>query len=100
MPNKLETLTAAILNREEEIFGYQINIDNYTALLKSLPAEWPEHLEKYNNANDKTFLNLPEADAFLVSDLLFRTSLEKTLMAEKIERRKAMQIMHAIESQL
>lgn len=37
--NKLETLQSALSAREDEIFGYQINIDNYTRAIEKINAE-------------------------------------------------------------
>lgn len=37
--NKLETLQAALVARDEEIIGYQINIDNYTRAIEKINTE-------------------------------------------------------------
>lgn len=37
--NKLETLQSALTARDEEILGYQINIDNYTRAIAKINAE-------------------------------------------------------------
>lgn len=37
--NKLETLQSALAARDEEIMGYQINIDNYTRAIDKINAE-------------------------------------------------------------
>ena len=38
--NKLETLQAALVARNDEILGYQINIDNYTRAIEKIDAEY------------------------------------------------------------
>ena len=37
--NKLETLQSALTAREDEILGYQINIDNYVRAIAKINAE-------------------------------------------------------------
>jgi len=37
--NKLETLKMALTSRDEEIMGYQINIDNYIRAIDKINAE-------------------------------------------------------------
>lgn len=37
--NKLETLKSALTARDEEILGYQINIDNYARAIDKINAE-------------------------------------------------------------
>lgn len=37
--NKLETLRSALAAREDEILGYQINIDNYTRAIAKINSE-------------------------------------------------------------
>lgn len=41
--NKLETLKSALSARDEEIFGYQINIDNYTRAIAKIDAEYADN---------------------------------------------------------
>jgi len=46
--NKLETLKLALDGRKEEIFGYQINIDNFTRAIEKINTEYsgnPEIIE-------------------------------------------------------
>jgi hypothetical protein len=37
--NKIETLQSALTAREDEILGYQINIDNYTRAIAKINAD-------------------------------------------------------------
>jgi len=37
--NKHDTLEAALASREEEIFNYQVNIDNYARAIAKIKAE-------------------------------------------------------------
>ena len=43
--NKLETLKLALDGRKEEIFGYQINIDNFTRAIEKINAEYSDNPE-------------------------------------------------------
>jgi len=74
--NKNEILKQALVAREEEIFGYQINIDNYTLAI--------EHI---NASGD--------------SDLTdFRNKLTELLASEKLEQKKAKVIRDIVQKQL
>jgi len=41
--NKLETLQSALVARNDEIDGYQINIDNYTRAIAKIGVEYPDN---------------------------------------------------------
>lgn len=41
--NKLNTLKDALAAREDEILGYQINIDNYTRAIAKINAEYADN---------------------------------------------------------
>lgn len=74
--NKNEILKQALVAREEEIFGYQINIDNYTLAI--------EHI----NASGDSDLND------------FRDKLTELLASEKLEQKKAKVIRDIVQKQL
>lgn len=40
---KLETLQSALSARHEEVFGYQINIDNYTRAIAKIDADYTDN---------------------------------------------------------
>jgi hypothetical protein len=88
--------------REAEVSQYQSNIDMYTAIIATLPSEWPEHLLMYKGALDKHSVissveNLD--DVVLLGDLWAREAAEKAIRTETIEMRKSMAILAALRLQ-
>jgi hypothetical protein len=73
---KHEILTQALEARQQEIMGYQINIDNYTLAIA--------HIQESGDTD------LTE----------FREKLEASLVTEKLEQKKAMVIGFVIQQQL
>jgi len=73
---KHEILTQALEARQQEIMGYQINIDNYTLAIA--------HIQKSGD------VDLAE----------FREKLAASLVTEKLEQKKAMVISFVIQQQL
>lgn len=71
---KLEILEQAAQARKEEIFGYQINIDNYTLAIPLAEAD-------------------PELEDFAVQ-------LRKLLASECLEQKKAKVILSVLETQI
>lgn len=99
---KLAHLAAAVVMRESEIMHYQVNIDNYTAMLAALPAgTWPENLASYKTlALDKIAEQVASADLQAVSDLLHRDKLAALLVTEKLEQGKSIRVLNALLAQL
>lgn len=82
-------------SREVEWFHYDLNVQNYTALLASesmagLPAEWPEELVKYKNlSRDEAIRKIEDIDTLLlVQNLAHRDRIKLLMRAEIIERQK------------
>jgi hypothetical protein len=100
--NKQETLKTSLQQRKEEIFGYQLNIDNYTLMISRLPSVWPEDLLKFRGSDLATLVaNIQdEAQIMLVADLIFRDKLAATLMTEKLEQRKALLVRDILAEQI
>jgi hypothetical protein len=73
---KQEILTQALEQRDQEILGYQINIDNYTLAIKHIQASNDSDLEDFKN------------------------QLERLLNSEIIEQKKAKVLQHVIRQQL
>jgi hypothetical protein len=95
-----EQLTEAIKQRETEIANYQINIDNYTAMIGMLP-KWTEVLLAYRTADPVGFINdWSFEDIQLLSDLQFKDKLERTLLTERLEQRKATFVLKALQQKL
>lgn len=90
-----------IANRELEVYGYQLNINNYEAILRNLLCVWCEDLIKFKGMTSEEIVkNVPEKDIQIVSDLVFRDKIETTLKIEKLEQSKAIHVLNALKSQL
>lgn len=74
--NKHEILAQALIGREQEIMGYQINIDNYTLAIEHIKTSGDSDLNE------------------------FREKLEALLASEKLEQKKAMVMHHVVKQQL
>jgi len=100
--NKQETLKASLKQRDDEIFCYQLNIDNYTLLLKKLPNVWPEELMKFRGTDIATLVsNIQDEELItLAADLIFRDKLAATLITEKLEQRKAVLVREVLTEQI
>jgi len=73
---KHEILTQALEARQQEIMGYQINIDNYTLAIAHIKASGDTDLTD------------------------FCEKLKASLVTEKLEQKKAMVISFVIQQQL
>jgi hypothetical protein len=102
MKNKLDILESALTQRDDEIFGYQLNIDNYTRMIASLPSVWPEDLLHCRGTDIPTIIQTVEDDDMrvLIADLIFRDKLVTTLITEKLEQRKAILVREVVEAQI
>jgi len=102
MKNKLEILKTSVIQRDDEIFGYQLNIDNYTLMIASLPSVWPENIIKYRGSDIATLVaNIQDEEQItLAADLIFYDKLFATLMTEKLEQRKAILVRQVIAIQI
>lgn len=80
--NKLDILQDALKQRDDEVFGYQINIDNYRRAIAKLDNA------KYEN---------PQIAAAMVK---FKDDLSGLLATEEIEQEKARLIRAVIVEQL
>jgi len=82
-----------IVGREKEISGYQLNIDNYAEVLKTLPTdEWPIEIaihKKLGHDVQALAENVPDADLPLVSDYAFRDRIVFLKKTEELEQRKS-----------
>ena len=74
--NRLEILAQSLVAREQEVMGYQINIDNYTLAI--------EHIKSTGDSDLDEFLE----------------KLQSLLTSEKLEQKKAMVMHHVVKQQL
>lgn len=95
-------IAQAIIAREQEIFSYQFNIDNYTSIINSLPeGDWPEDIAMYKNV---TAEQLPESltmeEVELINDYNYRDRLKFLIRTETMERNKSQRIFDAMKQRL
>ena len=95
-----EQLIEAIKQREAEIAHYQINIDNYSSMIALLP-QWPERLLLHRASDPVSFIEQWSFEEIqLLSDLQFKDKLERTLLTERLEQRKATFVLAALRQKL
>jgi len=96
-----DQLLSLIQSRKSEIDTYQINIDNYEAIISMLPHECPDNLKQYITSNPAELIDvLSVEDIQAISDMQFKDRLRKTLLTEKLEQRKSMFVLAALEKKL
>ena len=94
-------LREVIAQRNADIAHYQVNIDNYEAMLAMLPSEWPAGLVAHRGSEPASFLDKWKfEDIQLLSDLQFRDKLRRTLVTEKLEQRKSIFVLLALQKKL
>ena len=95
-------LTENIQARMDEVSGYQVNIDNYTAMLALLPSECPDRLAPYISSSIEALAEttIPFEDLEILSDLQFRKRMSSLLVSEKLEQRKAALVLTVLKARL
>jgi hypothetical protein len=98
----LNNLIVAAFHREMEFYQYQMNINNYTMMLSTLPQDdWPETLQEYKTVSIDT---LPEtlSDEMVntISDYQYRDRIRGLLRTEKVEQGKSGKIRDVIKIQI
>ena len=98
----INNLVVAAYHRELEVYQYQLNIDNYTTMLGSLPSdEWPDHLVEYKAATIESLpWDMSDTDVDLVSDYQYRDRLRALSRTERIEQSKARRVLDALKEQI
>ena len=83
-----------IVMREEEYMSYQINIENYTAMLAKMPqGEWPEHLVQYKGVSAD---RVPEQHTEEVNTLNYRDRITALLKTERQEQAKGEAVLDVL----
>jgi len=100
-----EKLASAIMNayyREMEIYAYQVNIDNYSAMLLALPSEdWPTDLVAFKGVKIEDLPHsLSEDDVQAISDYQYRDRLRSLIRTEKAEQNKCIRIRDVLKAQI
>ena len=87
-----KNLAMSIEMRENEVYQYQTNINNYTAMLAAcIQDAWPERLLPYRGmGRDQLAQAIADDDDLdLASQLAFRDELRFRIRSEKMECNKA-----------
>lgn len=87
-------IAAAIVAREQELFGYDLNISNYALLLEGLPKD-PTPKEFQQPKVGETL-----ETAIRRAEYGFRDEIHARLIAEKVERGKSEQVYQVLLAQL
>lgn len=97
-----KNLAMAIEMRENEVYQYQTNINNYTAMLAAcIQDPWPQRLLPYRGmGRDQLAQAIADDDDLdLASQLAFRDELRFRIRSEKIECNKSkMMLASAVAS--
>ena len=97
----MENQPTAIELREQEVAQYEANIAMYTAILAGLPSEWPEHLVKYRNVQNKheAAAEVEDLDdVTLLSQLWYADQCHASIRSETVEKTKAAAILAALQA--
>jgi hypothetical protein len=100
-----ETLSSLAFNlvyREREVHQYQINIDNYTAMLAILPQGEPpaEILQYMSTKTEELPFDVPLETVQVVADYQYRDRIRYLIRTEAIEQGKAKRVLDALKAQL
>lgn len=96
-----KNLAQSIEMRENEVYQYQININNFESMiaaLGNLPAQWPAHLVQYRGLTRDQMATAIEDDDELeiASGLAFRDELKARVRSERMEQRKAKMVLDTL----
>jgi hypothetical protein len=97
-----ETPMTPLEARRQEVAQYDANIAMFTAILATLPTEWPARLEQYRgtkNEHDSAAKVDDLNDVTLLSQLLYADRCRASIRTEMLERTKAAAILAVLEAQ-
>ena len=95
---KLEAVADNAFHREHEIFAYDLNIENYEAILAAMPQEdWPAELVQYKDA---TLDLVPDDLDQVVSQYQYRDRIRFLIKTERAESAKSFAVYQALISQI
>lgn len=103
--NPQDTINALAINvvhREREVHQYQINIDNYTAMLATMPQGEPpaEILQYMSTKTEELPFDVPLETVQAVSDYQYRDRIRYLVRTEAIEQGKAKAVLNALKAQI
>ena len=96
-----DTPVTAVEARTSEVAQYEKNIAMYTAILATLPQEWPTRLLEYRTATDKhaTIATVDDMqDVDLLSQLWYADQCYAAIRSETVEMNKAKAILTVLQS--
>jgi hypothetical protein len=100
-----EKLASTVMNayhREMEIYAYQVNIDNYSAMLLALPSgDWPQDWVAFKGVKVEDLPHsLSDDDVQAISDYQYRDRLRSLVRTEKAEQNKSSRIRDVLKAQI
>ena len=98
----INTLALNVVHREREVHQYQINIDNYTAMLTALPQGEPpaEILQYMSTKTEELPFDVPLEIVQAISDYQYRDRIRYLVRTETIEQGKAKAVLNALKAQI
>ena len=98
----INTLALNVVHREREVHQYQINIDNYTAMLAAMPQGEPpaEILQYMSTKTEELPFDVPLETVQAVADYQYRDSSRYLVRTEGIEQGKAKAVLNALKAQI
>ena len=98
----IDTLALNVVHREREVHQYQINIDNYTAMLAALPqGDVPEEVAPYmETPTEELPAFIPLETIQLIADYQYRKRITYLIRTEAIEQGKAKRVLDALKAQI
>ena len=98
----INTLALNVVHREREVHQYQINIDNYTAMLAAMPQGEPpaEILQYMSTKTEELSFDVPLETVQAVADYQYRDRIRYLIRTEAIEQNKAKQVLNALKAQI
>lgn len=96
-----KNLAQSIDMRENEVYQYQININNFESMIANmsgLPTQWPAHLVQYRGmTRDQMAVAIENDDDLeIASGLAFRDELKARIRSEKMEQKKARMVLDTL----
>lgn len=95
-------LVSNALHREEEIYGYQLNIDNFQAAINLLPDEpLPESLAKFAGCDPNSIpASLTDEEHDQVVRFNYRAGLVQRIRAERAQLLNATTMRDVLKAQI
>jgi hypothetical protein len=96
-----KNLAQSIEMREQEVYQYQVNINNFESMITALgdlPTQWPAHLVQYRGmTRDQMAVAIEDDDELdVASGLSFRDELKARIRSEKMEQRKSKMVLDTL----